>query len=70
LEFKKKYILFSTKEKMNNREKKTSPKLGKFWCISCDRAFIGKGQKCHIKTNQNRDYWYAYCQYIKEENYE
>ena len=22
--------------------------------------------KCHTKTNYNRDYWYAYCQYIME----
>ena len=29
-----------------NREKTTAPKLSKFWCHSCDRAFIRKGQKC------------------------
>ena len=31
-----------------NRIIKTSPKLGKFWCHSCDRALIGKGNKCPI----------------------
>jgi len=31
---------------MNNRRKKTAPKLGKFWCHGCDAALIGKGQKC------------------------
>ena len=31
-----------------NRDKKTEPKLGKFWCVGCDRAYIGKGNKCPI----------------------
>ena len=29
-----------------NRIKKTAPKLGKFWCHSCDGCFITKGEKC------------------------
>lgn len=31
-----------------NRTQKTKPKLGKFWCPSCDRALLHKGGKCGI----------------------
>ena len=33
---------------MKNRERKTAPRLGKFWCHSCDMALIYKGQKCPV----------------------
>jgi hypothetical protein len=34
------------KEPISNRDKKLSPKLGKFWCDTCDGARVGKWQKC------------------------
>lgn len=34
-----------------NRDKTRQAKLGKFWCMSCDRAYIKKGQKCPVCGN-------------------
>lgn len=31
-----------------NRIQKRSPKLGKFWCPSCDRAMVQPGRKCRV----------------------
>ena len=53
-------------EVKHNRRKKTIPKLGRGWCMGCDRAYINDGEKCpvcgfkeeshHQKTSQsNRD---------------
>lgn len=39
--------------KKTNREKKLTPKLGKFWCMYCDRDIVGKGQRC--RTCGKRD---------------
>jgi hypothetical protein len=35
--------------------------------FNCDKNnLISLCLKCHLKTNGNRDYWYAYCTYIME----
>ena len=31
-----------------NREKKTAPQKGKYWCYGCDRALVNKGSKCPV----------------------
>jgi len=31
-----------------------------------DNNLISLCLKCHLKTNGNRDYWYAYCTYLME----
>ena len=31
---------------MKNRDKKTEPKLGQYWCYACDAALVSKGGKC------------------------
>ncbi len=32
--------------KPKNREKKRIPKQGKHWCMVCDGALVGKGERC------------------------
>lgn len=34
-----------------NRQQARKPKLGKFWCGSCDSAYLAKGQKCPVCGN-------------------
>jgi hypothetical protein len=31
---------------ITNRDRKTEPKRGIFWCSRCDRDLIGEGEKC------------------------
>ena len=31
-----------------NREKRLSPKLGSYWCLSCDSQLVYVGQKCRL----------------------
>ena len=37
-----------------NREKKRKPKMGKFWCYSCDAALVGEREKCPVCGQKNR----------------
>lgn len=37
-----------------NREKRMSPeKGGQYWCMICDRALVGHGQKCPVCKKRN-----------------
>ena len=40
-----------------NRDEQTKPKMGKFYCTSCDTNWVGKGEKCNVcgeKTKTKR----------------
>jgi len=41
----------SVEYKKSNREKRMTPKLGRWWCDSCDRAEVAVGQKCPVCKN-------------------
>lgn len=40
--------------KKTNREKRMTPKRGKFWCNYCDMCIVGKGQRCAVCGNRDR----------------
>jgi len=43
-----------------NRRKSQQAKLGFFWCVSCDRQLVTKGEKCkvcgHREQKRNKKY--------------
>jgi hypothetical protein len=36
-----------------NRDASRRPKMGKFWCWSCDMYFLGEGEKCPVCKQRN-----------------
>lgn len=41
-------------KKFNRIKVHRTPKLGKSWCGSCDRALLGVGQKCPICNKREK----------------
>jgi hypothetical protein len=41
-------VILEYEYKKTNREEARSPKLGKSWCGTCDRALINESRKCPV----------------------